>query len=212
MSLSTTINQLNNPNIKGASRTYANAPTSAVAADAAPSKETDFASALTQATNTIPSKALSAEVLASTVPSTTIQTSSYVFDPLGVVGTIPESNVFLQAIRQMMGKPAETPATTTPTPTPAPTSIPTPVTAAVLAPSTANSPTSFNALPAAVAAMPAPTASATTATTTSTDASTTDFMSSLEAQLNYQNLGSTGDTETALMDALEEDESETQSA
>jgi hypothetical protein len=209
MSLSTTINQLNNPNITGTSRTYANAPTSAVAADAAPSKETGFASALTQASNTIPSKALSAEVLAATVPSTTIQTSSYVFDPLGVVGTIPESNVFLQAIRQMMGKPADT--TATPAPAPPPTSTPTPVTAAVLAPSTANSPTSFNALPTAVAAMPAPTATATATTTTSTDASTTDFMSSLEAQLNYQNLSSTSDTETTLMDALEEDESETQS-
>jgi len=214
MSLTAAINQATSQNIKSTSRTNANVATSTAASDAAPIQDTGFSNALLQATSSIPSKALSTEVLAATVPSTTIQTSSYVFDPLGVVGIIPESNVFLQAIRQMMGKPADTPATPSPKSTSTSTSIPapTPVTAAVIAPSTANGATSFNALPAAVSAMPAPAPIAKAATPTAADASTTDFMSSLEAQLSYQNLASTGNTEIALMDALEEDQPETQSA
>jgi SLT domain-containing protein len=46
-------------------------------------------------------------VLASTVQSCTLQTSDYHFDPLSVVGIVPESNTFLQAIREMLGKPFE---------------------------------------------------------------------------------------------------------
>jgi hypothetical protein len=55
----------------------------------------------------LPSKTLSPEILASTVQSTTLQTSGYHFDPLSVVGIVPESNTFLQAIRAMLGKPFE---------------------------------------------------------------------------------------------------------
>lgn len=202
MSITTAINQITSPSLKSTSRTQTNAAAAAAASaatsDAAAGKETGFSNALTQATSTIPSKALSAEVLAATVPSTTLQTSSYVFDPLGVVGTIPESNVFLQAIRQMMGKPAEALAAPA---TPATPPTTTPVTAAVLTPSTTGSQTtSFNALPAASSAL---LATASTTTAAAADTSTTDFLNSLEAQLNYQNLGSTTSAETALMDALE---------
>jgi len=38
----------------------------------------------------------------------TTQSSEYVFDPLCVVGIVPESNTFLQAIRRWFGKPLST--------------------------------------------------------------------------------------------------------
>ena len=119
--------------------------------------------------STVPSKALGPEALTGTVQSTTVQTSGYTFDPLGVVGIVPESNSFLQAIRQMMGKPLEAPATDTLT--------------------------TFGALPAATPVLPVAVTASTTNTPTLTSeaapsgtnpSSVSDFMSTIEAQLNYQ--------------------------
>lgn len=126
--------------------------------------------------STIPSKTLSPDIVAATVSSTTLQTSNYVFDPLGVVGAVPESNTFLQAIRAMLGKPAETPAATataSASPAPAPTT------------ETAATPlTTFGALPAATP----PIAENTAPAPTTSDATTTakpDLMNTIEAQLSY---------------------------
>ncbi len=134
----------------------------------------------------LPTQSLSPEVLAATVSSTTVPTSDYVFDALSVVGIVPESNTFLQAIRQMMGKPL-TPTATEPSPT-------------------ASTPlTTFDALPPATPAMPTavstavvstptptptptPTSTPTTSGTSSNAGSSSifDLLSTIEAQLNYQ--------------------------
>ena len=101
----------------------------------------------------LPTQSLSTEVLAATVSSTTVPTSDYVFDALSVVGIVPESNTFLQAIRQMMGKPL-TPTTIEPSPT-------------------ASTPlTTFDALPPATPAMPTAVSTAVVSTPTPTTSGT----------------------------------------
>lgn len=138
--------------------------------------ENSFADMFAQTVNAVPSQTLSPEVLKATLPTTTIQTSNYVFDPLGVVGTVPESNTFLQAIRQMMGKPFEAAAT--------------PVIAANAEPAASAPAPTTPALISAPAANSAP-VSQPAAKSTSTSTSTNDFLDSLEAQLNYQGLSTT---------------------
>lgn len=151
-----------------------------------------FGEMVTQASlSSVPSKTLSPEVIAATVPSTTIQTSGYVFDPLGVVGTVPESNTFLQAIRQMMGKPLGAPSTDQAAPA---TAAASPATTT----STAAALTPFGNLPAATTSMPtastmqsSPTSLPTTqqevqGSSQAGTSSVADFMSSIEAQLSYQ--------------------------
>lgn len=175
MSLSTILNNVNtsaNNNstqvVKKTSTSAANNSASSAAETA--STETGFAQMFSQAVSAVPSKTLSPEVLAATTPTGTIQTSTYVFDPLGVVGQVPESNTFLQAIRAMLGKPLID--TATPTPTPAPTAqVPTPP---------SQTPTAFAAT-ATVAAQP----------------SVSDALSAIEAQLSYQNTSPTTTTSIA---------------
>jgi hypothetical protein len=141
--------------------------------------ENGFADMFAQAVNAVPSQTLSPEVLQATLPTTTIQTSNYVFDPLGVVGTVPESNTFLQAIRQMMGKPFEPAASPVIAAQAEPAAItPQATTPALISATAANSTTITPPVSTAVS-KPA---------TTSTSTSTNDFLDSLEAQLNYQGL------------------------
>ena len=54
--------------------------------------------------NLVQVEALNKKGLSENPPSSTIQISNFIFDPLSVVGKIPESNSFLQAIRKMLGK------------------------------------------------------------------------------------------------------------
>lgn len=179
MSLSTILNNVNtsaNNNstqvVKKTSTSAANNSASSAAETA--STETGFAQMFSQAVSAVPSKTLSPEVLAATTPTGTIQTSTYVFDPLGVVGQVPESNTFLQAIRAMLGKPLIDTSTSTaaPAPTPAPTAqVPTPP---------SQTPTAFAAT-ATVAAQP----------------SVSDALSAIEAQLSYQNTSPTTTTSIA---------------
>lgn len=152
---------LHNTVSNSASNSVNNSAKSSTTASTVSKTENGFADMFAHTVNAVPSQTLSPEVLKATLPTTTIQTSSYVFDPLGVVGTVPESNTFLQAIRQMMGKPAEAAAA--------------PVIAAKTEPA-ASTPLTTTPAPAA------------TSTPTSTTANTHDFLDSLEAQLNYQGL------------------------
>ena len=134
MSLTTVLSNTTSNNLK--STTASTLKSAASAADTS-TATTGFSDMLAQsALSTVPSKTLGPETLTGTVQSTTIQTSDYVFDPLGVVGIVPESNSFLQAIRQMMGKPLETPVAQAPA-----ADAPTPVAPPALA--------TFGALPAA---------------------------------------------------------------
>jgi hypothetical protein len=115
MSMTSILNYTKNNNLQGpsngAQKNAVNAATASATTTASAVPSSGFGEALARSsTSTTPSKALSADSLAGTVQSTTIQTSGYVFDPLGVVGIVPESNTFLQAIRQMMGKPLGSPA------------------------------------------------------------------------------------------------------
>jgi len=190
MTFSTAINSMASSYAKSTSASSAKSTTTSIKSTTAsedPSFPSAFGEMVTQASlSSLPSKTLSPEVLAATVPSTTIQTSGYVFDPLGVVGTVPESNTFLQAIRQMMGKPLSAPATEQAAP------------ATAVASTTAAALTPFGNLPAASTAMPAAPAMQTTPTTLPTaqkdtagsthvvTTSVADFLSSVEAQLNYQ--------------------------
>lgn len=171
------------------STTSSNSGTTASDISSTPSA---FGEMVTQAgLSSLPSKTLSPEVNAATVPSTTIQTSGYVFDPLGVVGALPESNTFLQAIRQMMGKPLDAAVTEEATPAKAESSsTATTTTAAAL--------TQFGNLPPATTTMLAAPVMQPTQTDLSTaqqdaplstqagKSSVDDLMSSIEAQLSYQ--------------------------
>jgi hypothetical protein len=171
-------NNLQGPST-GAQKNAASAATASAKATASAVPSSGFGEALAQSsTNTFPSKTVSANLLTGTVQATTIQTSGYVFDPLGVVGIVPESNTFLQAIRQMMGKPLGSPATESTAPAaPTTAAAPTPAT-------TAAAFTQPGALPAAASALPTQ-AAPTLADTTSVSG----FMSSIEAQLNYLGKG-----------------------
>lgn len=114
MSITTSLNRMTSNMVNNSVKSSASAsPVSPTSNSSAETSKTEngFADMFAQAVNAVPSQPLSPEVLQATLPTTTIQTSNYVFDPLGVVGTIPESNTFLQAIRQMMGKPFEAAAT-----------------------------------------------------------------------------------------------------
>lgn len=117
MSISSVLNSTANSNVKSttsgiAKSAAASNSSSAVSSDTGTTSS--FGNVLAQANlSAVPSNTLSPAVLDATVQSTTIQTSSYVFDPLGVVGKVPESNTFLQAIRAMLGKPAEANASET---------------------------------------------------------------------------------------------------
>jgi hypothetical protein len=204
MSMSSILNYTKSNNLQGpsngAQKSAASAATAAATATASSVPTSGFGDVLARSSQiTNPNKTVSADSLVGTVQSTTIQTSGYVFDPLGVVGIVPESNTFLQAIRQMMGKPLGSPAreaTAPPTP-------PTPPTAAAPTPATTTAAvTSSWALPAAASALPTPAASTAstkpgtgpslTAGAASTQADTTsvaDSMSSIEAQLNYLGRG-----------------------
>lgn len=142
------------------------------------STDASFGQTFAQAVSSVPSKTLSPEALDATVSSSTIQTSTYVFDPLGVVGQLPESNTFLQAIRAMLGKPLEVAAGETAKP--------------VVATATTSAPISpvptFGALPAAT--------SAPVSASVVTQSAVSDAMSAIEAQLNYQTSPTTSATPT----------------
>ena len=204
MAISSTLNSTANSYVKSTATSSATSTASTAASSASTAasdvsgSSSTFGEMLTQANlSSVPSKALSPEVMSATVESTTMQTSGYVFDPLCVVGIVPESNTFLQAIRQMMGKPFEAPA---PAPAPEPvaaaaaSALPTTTT-----PTTASALTPFGQLPAATTAMPAAPAMPSTpaslplsqqntpeSTGSGTSSSVANFMSSLEAQLSYQ--------------------------
>lgn len=202
MSLTTVLSNTTSNNLK--STTASTLKSAASAADTS-TATTGFSDMLAQsALSTVPSKTLGPETLTGTVQSTTIQTSDYVFDPLGVVGIVPESNSFLQAIRQMMGKPLETPVAQAPA-----ADAPTPVAPPALA--------TFGALPAATPALPVAAASAiSTQTVTSaaippetSTSSVSDFISTIEAQLNYQasstSAAASVSAESALVNALDKE-------
>jgi hypothetical protein len=166
--------------------TSADALTSSPAASTSSSStDTGFGGLLAQAMSTAPSKTLNPEVLAATIPSTTIATSSYVFDPLCVVGQVPESNTFLQAIRAMLGKPLEAQQTDTPPTTATETAL-----AVTIA--TSNPFPTFGSLPAVAtqvveSKVPSSPALATSdAPVIDKTPATPDLMSSIEAQLKYQ--------------------------
>jgi hypothetical protein len=186
---------LHNTVSNSASNSVNNSAKSSTTASTVSKTENGFADMFAHTVNAVPSQTLSPEVLKATLPTTTIQTSSYVFDPLGVVGTVPESNTFLQAIRQMMGKPAEAAAA--------------PVIAAKTEPA-ANTHDFLDSLEAqlnyqglstaAVAAKPTPTPSPVVASTASDMLS--QYMSSATSAV------SATDIETTLVNALDQETEE----
>lgn len=187
MSMTTILNNTKSNNLQGpsngAQKSAASSATAATTATASSVPTSGFGDVLARTSKiTNPTKTVSEDLLAGTVQSTTIQTSGYVFDPLGVVGIVPESNTFLQAIRQMMGKPLGSPAREATAPTTAAAPTPATTTAAV---------TSSRAL-AAAASTKTGTGPSLTAGAASTQADTTSVagsMSSIEAQLNYLGKG-----------------------
>jgi hypothetical protein len=142
--------------------------------------DTGFANLFSQAVDLVQSKSLSPEVLAATTPAATIQTSTYVFDPQCVVGQVPESNTFLQAIRAMLGNPVIETSSKAPTTQISSTSDiqQTPLAATLAAAPTPVTPSQLVA------------SSATTLPTAAvvTQPSVSDALNAIEAQLSYQNI------------------------
>jgi hypothetical protein len=176
-------------NIKTSQNVYsANADAvtdSPAASNATSNSDTDFGGLLAQAMGNAAGKTLNPEVQAATTPSTTIVTSSYVFDPLCVVGHIPESNTFLQAILAMLGKPLEATQTKTPqtiSPETAPdftTGLGSPLPNFALLPTVVTQAVEIEVPP------PFSSTNADTPVVTKSPPAT-DLMSSIEAQLSYQ--------------------------